>query len=149
MVRIGGDSTDWTWWPVRGMRRPPGVSYDLSPAWIARARALTESTGARLILGINLESGSTAIAATEARHLVDGIGRRHIEALEIGNEPELYNALPWYHTTGGAARVRAPVELRPGGLRRGVRRVSPGRSRLFRWPARRPARALGCRPRAS
>lgn len=113
VVRIGGDSTDWTWWPVRGMRRPPGVSYGLSPAWIARARALAESTRARLILGVNLESGSTTIAATEARHLLDGIGRRHIEALEIGNEPELYNALPWYHTAGGLAVFGRPPSYGP------------------------------------
>jgi hypothetical protein len=113
VVRIGGDSTDWTWWPVPGTRRPPGVTYGLSPAWIARARALAESTGARLILGINLESGSTAIAATEARHLVNGIGRRHIEALEIGNEPELYNALPWYHTAGGLPVFGRPATYAP------------------------------------
>jgi hypothetical protein len=110
IVRIGGDSTDWTWWPVPGMRPPPGVSYSLSPAWIARARALAASAGARLILGINLESGSPPVAAAEARHLVDGIGRRRIEALEIGNEPELYNALPWYHT-----RTGLPVFGRPAG----------------------------------
>ncbi len=110
VIRIGGDSTDWTWWPVRGMRRPRGISDSLSPAWIARARALAVSAGARLILGINLEANSTALASSEARHLVNGIGPRRIEALEIGNEPELYNALPWYHTLN-----RAPVFGRPAG----------------------------------
>ncbi len=101
VVRIGGDSTDWTWWPVRGVRPPPGLSYTLSPKWIARARALAVSTGARLILGINLESDNAAIASSEARYLVDGIGRGRVEALEVGNEPELYSALPWYHTPAG------------------------------------------------
>ena len=24
IVRIGGDSTDWTWWPARGLPPPPG-----------------------------------------------------------------------------------------------------------------------------
>jgi hypothetical protein len=113
IVRIGGDSTDWTWWPVRGMPRPRGVSYSLSPAWIARARALATSAGARLILGINLESGSPAIAATEARHFVDGLGRGRIEALEIGNEPELYNALPWYHTPAGLPIFGRPASYHP------------------------------------
>jgi hypothetical protein len=113
VLRVGGDSTDWTWWPVPGMARPPGVSYGLSPAWIDRARALAASTGARLILGINLESGSAAIAAAEARHLVSGIGRRHIDALEIGNEPELYNALPWYHTPAGRPVFGRPASYGP------------------------------------
>ena len=38
IVRIGGDSTDWTWWPVRGSAAAAGVSLGLSPAWIVRAR---------------------------------------------------------------------------------------------------------------
>src|SRR5205823_5694830 len=29
VLRIGGNSTDATWWPVRGIKRPPGVSYAL------------------------------------------------------------------------------------------------------------------------
>ena len=23
VLRFGGDSTDWTWWPVPGMKKPP------------------------------------------------------------------------------------------------------------------------------
>jgi hypothetical protein len=113
VVRIGGDSTDWTWWPVPGIPRPAGVSYGLSPAWVARARGLATSSGARLILGINLETASSAIAAAEARHLVDGIGRGRIEALELGNEPELYSALPWYHTPAGRPVFGRPLSYGP------------------------------------
>ncbi len=101
VIRIGGESGDRTWWPVSGTRRPRGVYYALTPAWLADARELAESAHARLILGINLETDSTAIAATEARHMLAGIGRRNIEALEIGNEPELYAGLPWYVTRAG------------------------------------------------
>jgi len=101
IVRIGGDSGDKTWWPVPGIPRPRGIDYALTPTWLADARALARSTHARLILGINLESDSTQVAATEARHLLSGIGRRNIEALEIGNEPELYSGLPWYVTRAG------------------------------------------------
>ena len=101
VIRIGGESGDKTWWPVPGIRRPRGVDYALTPAWLADARQLTKSAHARLILGINLEADSTAIAATEADHLLAGIGRRNIEALEIGNEPELYAGIPWYVTRAG------------------------------------------------
>ena len=101
VIRIGGESGDKTWWPVPGRRRPRGVDYALTPAWLADARELAESAHARLILGINLETDSTAIAATEARHMLAGIGRRNIEALEIGNEPELYAGLPWYVKRAG------------------------------------------------
>ena len=94
-LRIGGDSTDWTWWPVANMRTPAGVTYTLTPAWIAVARALAAAAGARLTLGINFEADSAAVAGTEADELVAGIGQDRIEAFELGNEPELYGTFPW------------------------------------------------------
>ena len=27
VLRIGGDTTDWTWWPMPGMTKPPGVTF--------------------------------------------------------------------------------------------------------------------------
>lgn len=101
VLRIGGDSTDWTWWPVPGVTKPPGVTYSLSDRWIRVTRALAQALRARLILGINLEADSTEIAGTEARKLLDGIGREPVEALELGNEPALYASFPWYRTASG------------------------------------------------
>jgi hypothetical protein len=109
VIRVGGESGDKTWWPVPGVQRPRGVDYALTREWLADARELAQSAGARLILGINLEADSTAIAATEARHLLAGIGRRHIEALEIGNEPELYAGIPWYVTRSGQKGFGRPL----------------------------------------
>ncbi|MHB1834610.1 MAG: hypothetical protein ACYCXW_06560, partial [Solirubrobacteraceae bacterium] len=40
VLRLGGDSTDWSWWPVRGMARPPGIRFTLTPQWMAVAHAL-------------------------------------------------------------------------------------------------------------
>ncbi len=101
IIRIGGDSTDWTWWPIPRLDPPPGVNNPLTPNWVASARELAQSAGARLILGINLEADNPSLAETEASELVTGIGSSQIEALEIGNEPELYPFLPWYHTKTG------------------------------------------------
>lgn len=95
VLRIGGDTTDSTWWPVPGAAAPAGVSYALTPSWVRTARALTGDLSARLILGINFEADSARIAATEAKALVNGIGRRRIAALELGNEPELYDSWNW------------------------------------------------------
>ena len=107
-IRIGGDSTDWTWWPVPHMRQPPGVSYTITNRWIAVTRALASALGARLILGINLEADSAPLATAEARALSDGIGARAISALEPGNEPELYRSWGWYCSSAGR-----PVTGRP------------------------------------
>ena len=101
VLRIGGDTTDWTWWPVPGLRRPPGVTFALSPRWIGVTRELAQQLRARLILGINLEAESVELASVEARKLVDGIGRGSVQALELGNEPALYAAFPWYRTPAG------------------------------------------------
>jgi Glycosyl hydrolase family 79 C-terminal beta domain len=96
VLRIGGDSTDWTWWPMRGVIPRGGVSYALTKGWLRTTQALAADLGAKLILGINLASDRPALAATEARALIQGIGRRYISALEIGNEPDLYGTFAWY-----------------------------------------------------
>jgi hypothetical protein len=101
VLRIGGDSTDWTWWPVAHVAQPPGVKYALTPDWMSVARALATAVGGRLILGVNLEADNRTIAAAEAKAMVNRIGRSAIEALEIGNEPELYAALGWYKSVSG------------------------------------------------
>ncbi|HLI61014.1 MAG TPA: glycosyl hydrolase family 79 C-terminal domain-containing protein [Solirubrobacteraceae bacterium] len=118
-VRIGGQSADRSWWPVAGMRRPVGVTQSLGPSWIGSARMLVRETGAQLLLGINLEAGSAELARAEADRLVSGLGARNIDALELGNEPDLYrdipwfrvegdHLLPWYAKTGAPAYARAP-----------------------------------------
>jgi Glycosyl hydrolase family 79 C-terminal beta domain len=94
-LRIGGDTTDRTWWPIPGTRTPAGVTATLTPAWAAVTRSLVTELGARLTLGINLEADSATVAATEADRLMSDLGRTQIEALELGNEPELYGTFTW------------------------------------------------------
>ncbi len=117
VVRIGGQSTDRTWWPVAGMARPLGVTYILTPSWMTSARALARALDARLILGVGLEANRSRIAAVEGEQLLAGLGRRFIDALEIGNEPELYTQIPWYRELHGSpvvwsSLVGAPVYAR-------------------------------------
>jgi len=101
VIRIGGDSTDGTWWPIRGMLAPGGIYYPLTKGWLRTTRALATDLGARIILGINLAAGRPAIAAAEGRALLEGIGRPLIQAFEIGNEPDLYGVFPWYRDPRG------------------------------------------------
>ncbi len=101
VLRLGGDSTDWSWWPVPSIRKPPGIRYTLTEKWMQITKALTAATNARLLLGINLEADNRRLAGGEARAFVDHLGRRSIAALEIGNEPELYGSFGWYRTKSG------------------------------------------------
>ena len=100
VLRIGGDSADQTWWPVPGVLPPRGIDYPLTEGWIRTTAALADTLGAKLIVGINLMEDRPALAAVEARALVAGLGSS-IEALEIGNEADLYGTLPWYLTVEG------------------------------------------------
>jgi hypothetical protein len=101
LIRIGGLSTERAWWPVPGMAKPPGITYNLTPAWTAAAQALAQAARVRYMLGINLEANSTRLAALEASKLLAGIGRSSIASLQIGNESDLYTALDWYRRQGG------------------------------------------------
>jgi hypothetical protein len=108
-LRIGGDSTDWTWWPIPHMAKPGGARYTLGTRWLGVVHSLARSLGARLIMGVDMEAGSRVVANAEARAFVHGIGRQSIAALELGNEPELYASFPWYHTHDGTLiRGRPP-----------------------------------------
>jgi hypothetical protein len=115
VLRIGGDSTDWAWWPVPGMARPAGMRITLDPRWLAVARALVKDVNAHLILGVNLEADNARVAATMAQALINGFGRSAVSALELGNEPELYASFGWYRSPAG--------------------RAVPGRGRTWSFPA--------------
>lgn len=109
VLRIGGDGTDWTWWPVPHMAQPGGVRYDLNRNWMGVARSLSKAVGLRLILGVNLEANSTRVASAEASAMLGDIGSDRIAGLEIGNEPELYGSFPWYKAPDGVqVRGRPP-----------------------------------------
>lgn len=129
ILRIGGDSTDWTWWSVPHARRPPGVRYDLTARYMRVARSVAEQTNARLVMGINLEADNRRDAAGEAHAMVNRIGARNIDALEIGNEPELYSAFPWYRAANGARVLGRPPGWDPAQFAAeftGLAHVMPG-----------------------
>jgi hypothetical protein len=136
VLRIGGESTDRTWWPVTGMRKPAGVRNTLSRRWLAVARALASSLRARLILGINLEADSTMLARSEERAFVTGIGRLAIQALELGNEPELYSSWTYYRTRDGIKISGRPASY---GFPNFSRQFAAFRSVLGREPVAGPA----------
>ncbi|MGO9888965.1 MAG: glycosyl hydrolase family 79 C-terminal domain-containing protein [Solirubrobacteraceae bacterium] len=100
-LRIGGDSTDWAWYPVPGLTKPKGVRVTLTPRWIGVMHAIAADLNARLIMGVDLEADSRAATDGEASAFERGIGKPWIEALELGNEPNLYGSLTWYVAPDG------------------------------------------------
>jgi hypothetical protein len=101
VLRIGGVSADRSWWPIRGYRKPIGIWQSITPAWATALRRLAVTTGARLILGINLEADRAKVVKIESHELVRRIGRSRIDSLQLGNEPDLYTEVPWYGLLDG------------------------------------------------
>jgi len=106
VLRIGGNSTDQTWWPQRGEPVPRGAGYALGERWLRAARTLAAATHAEMIMGLNLAAGNPGVAATEARAFERGLGPRYIDAFELGNEPDLYGLFPWPTGGGGQGHLR-------------------------------------------
>ncbi len=117
VLRIGGDSTDWSWYPVAHHKRPPGVTFTITNRWLSIARATAEALHGKLILGVNLEADDEADAVGEADAMVHRIGRGDIAAIEIGNEPELYHHFAWYLTAKGAPVFGRPLSWSPAQYR--------------------------------
>ena len=122
VIRIGGQSADWSWWPVAGMARPRGVSITLDRRWLRVTRTLAQELGARLILDVNMEANSARVARAEGRAFLDGFGAGLIQALELGNEPELYGIFNW----GPSGRLGRPRPYDFSGAVRDFSRLSAG-----------------------
>jgi len=106
VLRVGGDSTDWTWWPVPGMAKPGGAKFDLTPQYSTLLKAVAQDVHAKLLLGINFEADSKKVAAYEEQQLTSHVGMSQIDAFELGNEPELYSAYSWYKRNGNSVYGR-------------------------------------------
>jgi Glycosyl hydrolase family 79 C-terminal beta domain len=100
VFRLGGDTTDSTWWPGHHKQHPLGIRYGLTSRWLHVAHALAEGINPGMLIGINLESDRRTIAGAEAHAIVTGIGSKWIQGLELGNEPELYGGLAWFVLNG-------------------------------------------------
>ena len=106
VLRLGGDSTDYSWWPTPGVTKPTGVTYALTPRWMRITRGLARALGAHLIIGVNWAAGDPALTIAEADAIVRYIGTGLISNFELGNEPGYYGHLAWYFTPSGQ-KVRA------------------------------------------
>jgi hypothetical protein len=134
LVRVGGDSADRTVWDLDDPTAPRW-SVRLTPLWLRSTRSLVRHTGARLMLDLNLVTGTPRDAARWAGAAEHALPRGSIAALEIGNEPDIYDRHAWLANTLRARRDGSliPREITSGGYDRAFRayalalgRVAPG-----------------------
>jgi hypothetical protein len=112
VLRIGGDSADHTFWDPRATPPAPWA-IALTPAWLHRLSGVVERAHLRLILDLNLVTGSPADAGALAQAAVRGLPHGSVIGFEIGNEPDIYSRKAWLaRTTSTGLGVRRP----PGDL---------------------------------
>ncbi len=99
VLRIGGDSADHTFWDPR-LRRMPPWAFRLGPSWVHFAASLVRRDRLRLILDLNLVTGSSPKAASWARAARHDLPQRSIIGFEIGNEPDIYDRWSWVQQLG-------------------------------------------------
>jgi hypothetical protein len=108
VLRIGGDSADQTFWDPTGLKMPRWA-VGLTPIWLQQTRQLVQQTGARVILDLNLVTGSVPKAAMWARVAAEQLPAGSIAGFEIGNEPDIYDRIYWREFTEADSNRNAIV----------------------------------------
>ena len=89
LLRIGGNSEDEAAYDLRSFHHlPKFVHINITTATLKAMRRLAQITGCRYVLGLNLGADQPALAVRLVKASLRYIGRRHIAAFEIGNEPD-------------------------------------------------------------
>jgi hypothetical protein len=131
-LRIGGGSADSAWWNPGALQRPNGVEIDLGPLQRDAIAGFERATRAPLILDLNFAADRVVYARDWAQAVLGVLPPGTLEALEIGNEPDVYSTgrpfgtLPRTRPTGYSLR-RYLRELTP--FTKALKRL-PGRPRL-------------------
>ncbi len=94
LLRIGGRSTDHTYWETP---RPPNPHHliEIGPDWMTQLAALVRRDGLRVMLDLNLAVHSPTLEASFVQAAIQALPRSSVVGLEIGNEPDLYWRQPW------------------------------------------------------
>jgi hypothetical protein len=101
VLRVGGDSADHSFWEPQGRKVPDWV-FALTPKWLRQTGTLVRRSHVRLILDLNLVTGSPSLATRWARAAVTGLPRGSVIGFEIGNEPDIYSHRFWLATVSSA-----------------------------------------------
>jgi hypothetical protein len=89
VLRVGGNSLDYSWWTSDAEQPPVWATSVITPADLVSLRELLAATGWRVVLGVDLGHFDANRAADETRTAEHILGSRLL-GIEIGNEPDLY-----------------------------------------------------------
>jgi hypothetical protein len=104
VVRVGGDSSDHTLFDPQ-VQRLPSWAYGLTRAFVVEGARDTRELGVRVIIDVNLITGTPQAAATLVAQAQRLMPPRSVIGYEIGNEPDLYSQSFWVATTQGGQGI--------------------------------------------
>lgn len=113
-IRIGGHSTDQSWWNPDRAPRPSGVFTDIDAAWVAGLGVTASQARTPIVLGLNLGLNDPSNASALAAAAIGRLPQGSLRALEIGNEPDLFAKPRVFHVgrrTLQRARHRASYDF--------------------------------------
>jgi hypothetical protein len=91
VLRIGGDSVDYSWWTSDNEAPPSWATSVMTPSHLAGLDRLLVATNWTAIIGVNFGHFDPSRAASEARAARRALGYRLL-GIEIGNEPDAYGS---------------------------------------------------------
>jgi hypothetical protein len=94
-----------SWWDPHD-RPPPGWAYPVTQRWLTQAVKLVTEAHLRVLLDLNLVDRNPARGAQLARAVVAQMPPHSVQALEIGNEPDLYPVAGGLRTLATASRAQ-------------------------------------------
>lgn len=112
-LRIGGSSTDST-------GQPDATTVAPFAQMVADSKGMP--SGVSFILGVNFKAGDVALATNQATSYLNGMPAGSVQAIEIGNEPDLYQNTTYpfstfltdFQTFGQSIRAAKPGTLLVG-----------------------------------
>ena len=98
VLRIGGDSSDHTFYDPTAAALP-NWAFGINGEFVTETALVVREMNLRVILDLNLITGTSATAAGWARNAQKTMPPGSIIGYEIGNEPDLYSQSFWLNAT--------------------------------------------------
>jgi hypothetical protein len=92
LLRVGGNSVDFSWWTSRAEPAPSWATSTVTPSDLIALRELLSATGWQALLGVDLGHFEVARAADEAHNAREILGPM-LAGIEIGNEPDDFGSV--------------------------------------------------------
>ena len=109
-LRIGGNSTDKTWWTAGPGTQPAKQTISVDSSYLSTFSDINNQTGAHFILGVDLALNDPKNPGAFVTAAQTAMPQGSIAAFEIGNEPDLYSNNGWRATNYGFSDYQKDVE---------------------------------------